>query len=67
MITKESDLPITRQCELLSLNRSTVYYRHQEVAEADLELMRRINEMYQNARSMVIAEFAIGCRMKGMK
>jgi putative transposase len=46
MITMESDLPITRQCELLHLNRSTVYYRHQEVAEADLELMRRIDEMY---------------------
>jgi len=46
MITMESDLPITRQCELLHLNRSTVYYRHQEVVEADLELMLRIDEMY---------------------
>ena len=46
MITKESDLPITRQCELLSLNRSTVYYRDQDVPEADLKLMRRIDEMH---------------------
>ncbi len=46
MITKESDLPITRQCELLSLNRSTVYYCHKEEPEADLKLMRRIDEMY---------------------
>ena len=46
MINKDNDLPITRQCELLSLNRSTVYYRHQDVAEVDLKLMRRIDEMH---------------------
>lgn len=46
MINKENDLPITRQCELLSLNRSTVYYRLQDVPEMDLQLMRRIDEMH---------------------
>ncbi len=46
MINKDNDLPITRQCELLSLNRSTVYYRHQDVAEVDLKLVRRIDEMH---------------------
>jgi len=46
MITKECDLPITRQCKLLSLNRSTVYYPHQKESESDLILMRRIDEMH---------------------
>ena len=46
MITRESDLPITRQCELLGLNRSGVYYQRQDVSEADLALMRRIDEMH---------------------
>jgi putative transposase len=46
MINKDNDLPITRQCELLSLNRSTVYYRLQDVSEMDLKLMRRIDEMH---------------------
>jgi len=46
MITKECDLPITRQCKLLSLNRSTVYYPHQKGSESDLILMRRIDEMH---------------------
>ncbi len=46
MINKDNDLPITRQCELLSLNRSTVYYRLQDVPEMDLKLMRRIDEMH---------------------
>lgn len=46
MITKESDLPITRQCELLSLSRSTVYYQQQKVSDSDLTLMRRMDEMH---------------------
>ena len=46
MINRDADLPITRQCELLSLNRSTVYYRLQDVPEMDLKLMRRIDEMH---------------------
>jgi len=46
MINKDNDLPITRQCELLGLNRSTVYYRRQDVSERDLTLMRRIDEMH---------------------
>ena len=46
MITRESDLPITRQCQLLKLNRSTVYYQSKNVSEEDLKLMRRIDEMH---------------------
>ena len=46
MINKDNDLPMTRQCVLLSLNRSTVYYRPQDVSEIDLKLMRRIDEMH---------------------
>ena len=46
MINRDADLPIARQCELLSLNRSTVYYRLQDVSEMDLKLMRRIDEMH---------------------
>jgi len=46
MINRDTDLPIKRQCELLSLNRSTVYYQLQDVSEMDLKLMRRIDEMH---------------------
>ena len=46
MINRDADLPIIRQCGLLSLNRSTVYYRLQDVSEMDLKLMRRIDEMH---------------------
>lgn len=46
MIDREHDLPITRQCQLLSLNRSTVYYQPKEASKVDLALMRRIDEMH---------------------
>ena len=46
MITRKSGLPVTRQCQLLNLNRSTVYYPPRPVSAEDLRLMRRIDEMY---------------------
>jgi putative transposase len=46
MIDKENQLPLTRQCQLLHLNRSTVYYHKTLVSDSDLTLMRRIDEMH---------------------
>lgn len=46
MINGKDPLPITRQCQLLSLNRSTAYYRPKGASDEDLELMRRIDEMH---------------------
>src|SRR5476651_1343812 len=46
MIDRSHDLPVVRQCQILSLARSTAYYRAQEVSEADLILMRRIDELH---------------------
>ena len=47
MVDRTHTLPVTHQCQLLSLNRSTVYYRPvTEISEEDLRLMRRIDEMH---------------------
>ena len=46
MIDRKAPLPITRQCQLLSLNRSTVYYQPKGVPDDDLQLMRRIDAMH---------------------
>ena len=46
MIDRTHSLPVTRQCQLLSLNRSTVYYQLQGVPEEDLKLMRLIDEIH---------------------
>lgn len=46
MIDRTHDLPVSRQCQILSLARSTAYYRPQETGEADMTLMRRIDELH---------------------
>jgi putative transposase len=39
-------LPLTTQCDLLGLSRSSVYYRPRGVSEWDLKLMRRLDELH---------------------
>jgi putative transposase len=46
MIDRTHDLPVARQCQILSLARSTAYYQPQEISESDLALMRRIDELH---------------------
>jgi len=46
MIDQSHPLPVTRQCQLLNLSRSSVYYRPVGVTDEDLRLMRRIDEMH---------------------
>lgn len=46
MINREGDLPVTRQCQLLDLNRSTAYSQRKPVSETDWTRMRRIDEMH---------------------
>jgi putative transposase len=41
-----AQLPVVRQCELLGLPRSTLYYQPKPVCEEDLALMRRIDEWH---------------------
>jgi putative transposase len=41
-----NELPRTRRCELLDVARSSAYYRPEPVSEADLALMRLIDEIH---------------------
>jgi putative transposase len=43
---KDSKISVRRQSELLSLNRSTLYYRLVPVSEDDLRLMNRTDELF---------------------
>ena len=46
MIDRTHNVPVARQCQILSLARSTAYYQPQEISEADLVLMRRIDDLH---------------------
>jgi putative transposase len=46
MIERRGKLTVKRQCELLGLNRTGVYYQPRAVPETDLQLMRRMDELH---------------------
>jgi putative transposase len=46
MIDPEHALAIVRQAEELEISRSTIYYRPRPISDADLKLMRRIDELH---------------------
>jgi len=46
LIDKESELPVTKQCELLSVNRSSVYYQPAPAPVEDLAVMRALDEIH---------------------
>jgi len=43
---KNSELSVEAQCKLIQLPRSTFYYSNNGVSRRDLELMRKMDEMY---------------------
>ena len=46
MIDRQHRLPVTKQCRILELSRSSVYYVPQPLSEADQALMRQIDELH---------------------
>ncbi len=46
MIDREHPLSVVRQARLLEISRGAVYYQHRPTSEADLALMRRIDELH---------------------
>lgn len=69
MINAAHELSLTRQAELLELSRSSLYYRPVPASDADLRLMRRIDELHlelpflgsRMLRDLLVQEgFAVG-------
>jgi putative transposase len=46
MIERGTEVPVTRQAQLLQLSRSSVYYEARPISDRDLTLMRRIDELH---------------------
>ena len=60
MIDRDHDLPISRQAEALGVSRSAVYYKPRPTSAADLQIMRRIDELhldYPFAGSRMLRDF----------
>lgn len=46
MIDRKDSLPLTRQCGLLEISRSGIYYKPVPLSALDMELMRKIDEIH---------------------
>ena len=46
MIDRTHALPITRQAQIVNISRGSVYYESEPISDADLKLMRRIDELH---------------------
>lgn len=46
MIDRDDPLPVTSQCELLEVARSTVYYQPTPTPQDDIDVMRRIDQIH---------------------
>lgn len=52
MVSSREDLSLCKQCELLNIHRSRIYYKPNSKSEIDLEIMRLIDELYQENPTM---------------
>jgi putative transposase len=46
MIDRQHELPVTHQVKLLNVSLGSVYYLPKPVSQADLALIRRIDELH---------------------
>lgn len=46
MVDKEAPVPVVKQCRLLKVSRSSVYYQRAPVSEEDLVIMQLIDEVH---------------------
>ena len=67
MIDRDHRLPVKRQAELLGISRGSVYYQPEPIPQAELALMRRIDELhleYPFAGSRMLRDFL---RLQGIE
>jgi putative transposase len=67
MIDKEHQLPVTKQCHILELSRSSVYYNPIPVSDAERELMRLIDEIHLEDPTLGSRGMKSHLKMRGHK
>ncbi len=66
MVEKQDERSLSRQCRLLSVGRTSVYYRPQENGRT-LDLMRRIDELYTEDPTYGARRMCAALRGRGVK
>ena len=67
MLTSQTGLSVTRQCQLLAVPRSSAYARAQPVSSVDLALMRLLDELYlKNGPFMGVGVCVMRCNNEGI-
>ena len=67
MIDRTHPLPITRQAQIVNISRGSVYYASQPVSDADLRLMRRIDELHLELPFAGTRMLRTCCKPKGSR
>lgn len=67
MIDKEHRLSVTKQCKVLQLSRSSVYYKPAPVSDKDRKLMRLIDEIHLEDPTLGSRGMKSQLRMRGHK
>ena len=60
------ELSVRRQCELIGLNRSSLYYQPVGESAYNLRLMRLLDEQYMRTPFYGWPRMTLGCAGKGM-
>ncbi len=63
MINRDHKLPLARQAKVLGMSRSSLYYKPRPVSDADLKLIRRIDELHLDhpfAGSRMLRDLLLG-------
>jgi putative transposase len=63
---EDSQFGIVRQCQLLNLNRSSLYYKPEPVSHGDLVIMRVMDEMYLEDPTRGTRRYSVELAMKGI-
>lgn len=53
MVSSGEDLSLCKQCELLDIQRSRIYYKPNSKSEVDLNILRIVDELYLEDLTMV--------------
>lgn len=59
------DLSLSRQCEVLSLSRSSLYYVAKGESPANLALMQRIDQLFLSCPFLAVARWRSSCGARG--